>query len=56
MNMDNTRLREIQQLKIGYRHKMSEAETMYDMFKFQHKIDELEKEEIEILNRFDVII
>ena len=54
--MDNARLREIQQLKIGYKNKMSEAESMYDMFKFQHKIEELENEEIEILKRFDVIV
>ena len=54
--MDNTRLREIQQLKIGYKSKMREAESMYDMFKFQHKIEELENEEIEILKRFDVIV
>ena len=56
MNMDNQRLVEIQQLKTGYKHKMAEAESMFEMFRYQSKIDELEVEEIEILKRCDVIL
>ena len=56
MNQDNQRLKEIQQLKIGYKNKMLEAETMYDAFKYQDKYIELETEEQEILKRNDVII
>lgn len=56
MNMDNQRLKEIQILKKGYEKKMLDAPTMTEAFEFQDKWNELEKEEIEILNRCDVII
>ena len=56
MNIDNQRLKEIQQLKKGYARNRDKAESMYDMFKYQHMIEEIEKEEIEILERNDVII
>ena len=56
MNMDNQRLKEIQQLKMSYAKNRDKAESMYDMFRYQHMIDEIEKEETEILERCDVII
>ena len=56
MNMDNQRLKEIQQLKMSYAKNRDKAESMYDMFRYQHMIDEIEKEETEILKRCDVII
>lgn len=55
MNQDNQRLKEIQELKIGYKNKMLEAETMTDAFEYEKKFNELEKEEIEILKRCDAI-
>lgn len=56
MNLDNQRLKEIQKLKTEYSKMIKKADNLYDMFKYQHKIDELEKEETEILRRCDVII
>ena len=56
MNLDNQRLKEIQLLKKGYARNRDKAESMYDMFRYQHMIDEIEKEETEILQRNDVII
>ena len=56
MNLDNQRLKEIQLLKKGYARNRDKAESMHDMFKYQHMIDEIEKEETEILKRNDVII
>lgn len=56
MNLDNQRLKEIQQLKKGYADNRDKAESMHDRFKYQHMIDEIEKEETEILKRNDVII
>lgn len=56
MNVDNQRLEEIQRLKNGYNKLIGLSETMFDMFKYQSKIDELENEELEILARFDVKI
>lgn len=53
MNMDNERLREIQQLKKGYARNRDNATSMYEMFKYQHMIDEIEKEENDILKRGD---
>ena len=56
MNIDNQRLKEIQQLKKDYADNRDKAQSMYDMFKYQHMIDEIEKEEKSILKRCDVII
>ena len=56
MNMDNQRLKEIQQFKKGYARNRDKATSMFDMFKYQHMIEEIEKEEIEILNRNEVIL
>ena len=56
MNQDNERLREIQISKLFYKIQIKKAETTYDCMKLKEKIEELEKEEIDILQRFDVII
>ena len=51
MNLDNQRLREIQQLKHGYRCKLEEADNMHDMFHYMDQIDALTVEEEDILRR-----
>ena len=56
MNKDNERLREIQISKLFYKIQMKKAETTDECMKLKEKLDELEKEEIDILQRFDVII
>ena len=56
MNMDNQRLKEIQELKLGYKQKMLDAPTMTEAFEYQDKYIELENEEKEILKRCDVIL
>lgn len=56
MNADNERLREIQISKLFYKIQMKKAENTDDCMKLKEKIDELEKEEIDILQRFDVIV
>ena len=56
MNKDNQRLLEIKQYKNAYYKLMDKAETLTDILEYQSKIDELETEEKEILERFDVII
>lgn len=56
MNLDNKRLREIQQLKKGYGLKVLSAESQEEAEHFYSKIDELSNEEAEILKRCDVII
>ena len=56
MNLDNQRLREIQQLKQGYGIKILSAENVEEVEHYYNKIDELTNEETEILKRCDVII
>ena len=56
MNKDNQRLLEIKRFKQGYQKLMDEATTLSDILEYHKKIKELEKEEKEILSRFDVII
>ena len=56
MNKDNERLREIQISKLFYKIQMKKAETTDECMMLKEKLDELEKEEIDILQRFDVII
>ena len=55
MNADNQRLKTIQQLKNGYKHKIEEADNMVDMLHYLDKIDELSNEEKQILERFDLM-
>ena len=56
MNVDNQRLREIQQLKKGYGLKVLGAESEDEVEHYYSKIDELTAEEKQILKRSDVII
>ena len=56
MNMDNHRLREIQELKQGYGIKVLAAESQEEVEQYYEKIDELEIEEKQILKRNGVII
>lgn len=56
MNADNERLREIQISKLFYKIQMKKAENTEDCMMIKEKIDELETEEIDILQRFDVIV
>ena len=55
MNIDNRRLREIQRDLVFYHKRLKEAETISDSLIFQGKIETLEKEEADILARYDVI-
>ena len=56
MNKDNQRLREIQEFKNAYHKEMDKSETISDCMTIQKHIDELEKEEKEILARGGVKI
>ena len=51
MNQDNTRLREIQEFKNIYYKEMDKTESITDCLRIQGYIEELEKEEREILER-----
>ena len=55
MNIDNRRLQEVQKELIFYRNRLKEAETISDSLIYQGKIEILEKEEQDILKRYDVI-
>ena len=55
MNIDNRRLREIQREKAAYADRLEQADTINDCLIYQGKIDCLEREEKEILKRYDVI-
>lgn len=54
MNFDNQRLKDIQLFKKIYYKEFEKAETVSDCVNIRAHIDELEKEEKEILERFDV--
>lgn len=56
MNQDNQRLREIQQFKSAYALEMDKSETITDCLRIQGYIEDLEKEEKEILERGGVKI
>ena len=55
LNIDNRRLREIQRELVFYHKRLDEAETKSESLIYQGKIDILEKEEQDILARYDVI-
>ena len=55
MNLLNRRLREIQHELLVWTTRLKEAETIEESLAYQSKIDLLEKEEKEILERCDVI-
>jgi hypothetical protein len=56
MNIDNRRLREIQRDLIFYHKRLEEADTISDSLIYQGKSESLEREEKDILQRYDVII
>ena len=55
MNVDNRRLKEIQREKIAYKDMLEKSETISDSLIYQGKIESLEREEKDILARYDVI-
>ena len=56
MNVDNRRLREIQIEKKAYKNLLDNADKISDCLVYQGKIDCLEREEKDILERYDVIV
>ena len=54
MNIDNRRLREVQQEKHLYSNLLEKAATISESLLYQGKLDSLEKEEKEILDRYGV--
>lgn len=55
MNVDNRRLREIQQEIKAYQRLLVESDSISDCLIYRGKLECLEKEEKEILKRCDVI-
>ena len=55
MNLDNVRLKEIQELKLGYLDKMKSTDNMIEINIYKQKYDKLTSEELEILKRSDVL-
>ena len=55
MNIDNRRLREVQMELKAYHELLNNSETISDCLIYQGKIEALEKEEANILARYDVI-
>lgn len=56
MNIDNRRLREIQREKMVYQDRLKQSETISDSLIYQGKLESLEREEKDILKRYDVVI
>ena len=56
MNLENRRLREIQKEKQFFKTMLDNSESISDCLTYQGKLDLLDKEEAEILERNDVII
>lgn len=56
MNMDNRRLKEIQQEKLVWQDQLDKAKTKSDSLAFQGRIESLEREEKQILERYDVYV
>lgn len=56
MNIENRRLREIQREKAVYQDRLTKAENLGEELIYKGKLSSLEKEEKEILARYDVII
>ena len=55
MNINNRRLREIRREKRVYQDRLNKAETPHDKQIYQGKIASLNREEIQILKRYDAI-
>lgn len=56
MNIDNRRLREVQSELQAYHKLLEESETNSDRLIYQGKIESLEREEKQILARYDVYV
>lgn len=56
MNIDNRRLREIQREKQMCQDRLEQSESISDSLIYQGKIESLEREEKDILARYDVIL
>ena len=56
MNLENRRLREIQKEKQFFKTMVDKSESISDCLTYQGKLELLDKEEAEILERNDVII
>ena len=56
MNLQNRRLREIQKEKTFFKQLLDNSESISDCLTYQGKLELLDKEEAEILERNDVII
>ena len=56
MNLENRRLREIQKEKQFFKTMLDNSESISDCLTYQGKLELLDKEEAEILERNDVII
>ncbi len=56
MNIDNRRLREVQSELKAYHKLLNETDSIHDSLVYQGKIESLEREEKQILERCDVII
>ena len=55
MNIDNRRLREMRSEKRVYQDRLEKAETISESLIYQGKLDILNREEIQILKRYDAI-
>ena len=56
MNIDNRRLREVQQQISAYRTLIEHSDSIEDSLIYQGKVEALQREEKEILARYDVIL
>ena len=56
MNQDNRRLQEIQREKQLYTNLLVKADTISDCIEYQSRLDNLNDEEKQILERYDVIL
>ena len=55
MNLDEKRLKEIQGEKRSYHALLKQAESISECITYKARIDELDKEEIDILKRCDAL-
>jgi len=56
MNIDNRRLREIQREIQMYKNRIKEEKSDYTKQLYESKVEMLEREEKQILKRYDVIV
>ena len=56
MNLDNRRLKEVQREKQAYQRLLDQSDSISDCLIYQGKIECLNREEKQILERYDVIV